>query len=151
VGNIHRYPTYKGGKVTEVVVYANYTGLHRFYRYVVSIGRWSPYEGGQLDRFHYIGRVTTLKKSQLLKRYLTNQVTNQQANQPTNSKEKRLICPQQAKNFSTLRGTQRLIICGHGSLPLMPIMTGELIHAITVPFFKIQFNIILPQMSILSL
>jgi len=50
----HRYPTYKGGKVTEVVVYANYTGLRRFYRYVVNIGRWSPYEGGQLDRFHCI-------------------------------------------------------------------------------------------------
>jgi len=52
VGNIDRYPTYKGGKVTEVVVYANYIGLRRFYRYVVNIGRWSPYEGGQLDRFH---------------------------------------------------------------------------------------------------
>ena len=36
----------------EVVVYANYIGLGRFYRYVVNIGRWSPYEGGQLDRFH---------------------------------------------------------------------------------------------------
>ena len=48
----HRYPTYKGGKVTEVVVYANYIGLRRFCRYVVNIGRWSPYEGGQLDRFH---------------------------------------------------------------------------------------------------
>jgi len=35
-----------------VVVYANYIGLRRFYRYVVNIGRWSPYEGGQLDRFH---------------------------------------------------------------------------------------------------
>jgi hypothetical protein len=54
VGNIDRYPTYKGGKVTEVVVYANYIGLRRFYRYVVNIGRWSPYEGGQLDRFHCI-------------------------------------------------------------------------------------------------
>jgi len=37
-----------------VVVYANYIGLCRFYRYVVNIGRWSPYEGGQLDRFHCI-------------------------------------------------------------------------------------------------
>ena len=36
----------------EVVVYANYIGLRRFYQYVVNIGRWSPYEGGQLDRFH---------------------------------------------------------------------------------------------------
>jgi len=36
----------------EVVVYANYIGLCRFYRYVVNIGRWSLYEGGQLDRFH---------------------------------------------------------------------------------------------------
>jgi len=36
----------------EVVVYSSYIGLHRFYRYVVNIGRWSPYEGGQLDRFH---------------------------------------------------------------------------------------------------
>jgi len=52
MGNIDSYPTYKGGKVTEVVVYANYIGLHWFYRYVVNIGRWSPYEGGQLDRFH---------------------------------------------------------------------------------------------------
>jgi len=52
VGNIDRYPTYKGGKVTEVVVYTNYIGLRRFYQYVVNIGRWSPYEGGQLDRFH---------------------------------------------------------------------------------------------------
>jgi hypothetical protein len=52
VGNLDRYPTYKGGKVTEVVVYANYIGLCWFYRYVVNIGRWSPYEGGQLDRFH---------------------------------------------------------------------------------------------------
>ena len=63
-----------------------------------------------------------MKKSQLLKRYLTNQVTNQQANQPTNSKQKRLICPQLTKNFSTLCGTQRLNNCGHNSLPLMPIM-----------------------------
>jgi hypothetical protein len=47
-----RYPTYKGGNVTEVVVYANYKGLRLFYRYVVNIGRWSPYESGQLDRFH---------------------------------------------------------------------------------------------------
>ena len=54
MGNIDRYPTYKGGKVTEVVVYANCVGLIRFYRYVVNIGRWSPYEGGQLDRFHCI-------------------------------------------------------------------------------------------------
>jgi hypothetical protein len=54
VGNIDRYPTYKGGKVTEVVVYANYIGLRPFYRYVVNIGRWSPYEGGLLDRFHCI-------------------------------------------------------------------------------------------------
>ena len=36
----------------EVVVYANYIGLRRFYRYMVNIGRLSPYEGGQLDRFH---------------------------------------------------------------------------------------------------
>jgi len=54
VGNIDRYPTYKGGKVTKVVIYANYIGLGRFYRYVVNIGRWSPYEGGQRDRFHCI-------------------------------------------------------------------------------------------------
>jgi len=54
VGNIDRYPTYKGGKVTEVVVYTNYIGLRRFCWYVVNIGRWSPYEGGQLDRFHCI-------------------------------------------------------------------------------------------------
>ena len=51
---IDRYPTYKGGKVTEVVVYANYIGLCRFYRYVINISRWSPYEGGQLDRFYCI-------------------------------------------------------------------------------------------------
>ena len=52
MGNIDRYPIYKGGKVSEVVVYANYIGLGWFYRYVVKIGRWSPYEGGQIDRFH---------------------------------------------------------------------------------------------------
>jgi hypothetical protein len=38
----------------EVVIYANYIGLCRFYQYVVNIGRWSPYECGKLDRFHYI-------------------------------------------------------------------------------------------------
>jgi len=54
MGNTERHPIYKDGKVTEVVVYANYIGLRRFYRYVVNIGRWSPYEGGQLDRFHCI-------------------------------------------------------------------------------------------------
>jgi len=32
VGNIERYPTYKGGKVREMVVCANYIGLRRFYR-----------------------------------------------------------------------------------------------------------------------
>jgi hypothetical protein len=53
---------------------------------------------------------------------IPNQVTNQQANQPSNSKEKRLICPQLPKNFSTLCRTQRLINCSHDSLPLMPIM-----------------------------
>jgi hypothetical protein len=41
----------------EVVVYANYIGLRRFYRYVVNIGRWSPYEGGQLDRFYCINKL----------------------------------------------------------------------------------------------
>ena len=56
MGNIDRYPTYKGGKVTEVVVYANYIGLRRFNWYVVNIGRWSPYEGGQLNRFHCINK-----------------------------------------------------------------------------------------------
>ena len=60
VGNIDRYPTYKGGKVTEVVVYANYIGLCWFYRYVVNIRRWSPYEGGQHDRFYCIGIVAVL-------------------------------------------------------------------------------------------
>jgi len=50
--NIDMYPTYKGVKVTEVIVYANYIGLRWFYRYVVNIGRWSRYEGGQLDSFH---------------------------------------------------------------------------------------------------
>ena len=64
MGNIDRYPTYKGGKVTEVVVYANYIGLRRFYRYVVNIGRWSPYEAGQLDRFHCTSRVTYQNKAQ---------------------------------------------------------------------------------------
>jgi hypothetical protein len=54
LGNIDRYPTYKGGKVTGVVVYANYIGLRWFYQYVVHISKWSPYEGGQLDRFHCI-------------------------------------------------------------------------------------------------
>jgi len=54
VGNIDRHPTYKGGKVTEVVIYSNYIGLRRFYGYLFKIGRWSPYEGGQLDRFHCI-------------------------------------------------------------------------------------------------
>jgi len=54
VGIIDRYPTYKGGKVTDVVVYANYIALCRFYRYVVNISRWSPYEGGQLDRFYLL-------------------------------------------------------------------------------------------------
>ena len=52
MGNIDRYPTYKGGNITEVVVYANNIGLGQFYQYVVNIGRWSAYEGGQLDRFH---------------------------------------------------------------------------------------------------
>jgi len=52
MGNMDRYSTYKGGKVMEVVEYANYIGLRRFYRYVVNIGRWSRYEGGQLDIFH---------------------------------------------------------------------------------------------------
>ena len=37
MGNIDGYPTNKGGKFTEVVVYANYIGLRRFYRYVVNI------------------------------------------------------------------------------------------------------------------
>ena len=54
MGNIDRYPTYKGGKVTEVVVYANYIGLCRFYLYVVNFGKWSLYDGGQPDRFHSI-------------------------------------------------------------------------------------------------
>ena len=36
----------------EGVVYANNIGLHRFYQHVVNISRWSPYEGGQFDRFH---------------------------------------------------------------------------------------------------
>ena len=54
MGNTDRYPIYKGGKVTEVVIYGNYIGLRRFYRYVVNIGRWSLYEGGKLDRFHCI-------------------------------------------------------------------------------------------------
>ena len=54
VGNIDRYPTYKGGKVKEVVIYMENIGLRRFYRYVLNIGRWSSYEGGQLDRFHCI-------------------------------------------------------------------------------------------------
>jgi len=60
MGNIDRYATYKGGKITEVVVYGNYIGLRRFYRYVVNIGKWSPYEGGQLDRFHCILKVRYL-------------------------------------------------------------------------------------------
>jgi hypothetical protein len=60
VGNIDKYPTYKGGKVTKVVIYANYVGLRQFYRYVVNIGRWSPYEGGQLDRFHCINTYVSL-------------------------------------------------------------------------------------------
>ena len=54
MGNIDRCPTYKGGKVTEVVLYTNYIGLRRFYYYVANIGRWSTYEGGQLDRFYCI-------------------------------------------------------------------------------------------------
>jgi hypothetical protein len=54
MGNIDRYPTYKGEEVTEVVFYANCTGLRRFYGYVVNIGRWSHYEVGQLDRFRCI-------------------------------------------------------------------------------------------------
>jgi len=54
MGNIDRYPTYKGGKVTEEFAYANYIGLRQFYHYVVNIGRWSPYEGGQLDRSHCV-------------------------------------------------------------------------------------------------
>ena len=36
----------------EVVIYGNHIGLCQFYQYVVNISRWSPYEGGQLDRFH---------------------------------------------------------------------------------------------------
>ena len=44
----------------EVVVHANYIGLCRFYRYVVNISRWSPYEGGQLDRFYCIYKERTL-------------------------------------------------------------------------------------------
>ena len=66
MGNIDRYPTYKGGKVTEVVVYANYIGLRRFYKYVVNISRWSPYEGGQLDRFHCTYK-TSVKNSNMNK------------------------------------------------------------------------------------
>jgi hypothetical protein len=54
VVNIDRYPTYKGGQVTEVDLYANEMGRRRFYRYVFNIGRWSSYEGGQLDRFYCI-------------------------------------------------------------------------------------------------
>jgi hypothetical protein len=57
VENIDRYPTYKDGKVTEVVICENYIELCRFYRYVVNIGRWSPYEGGQLDRFNCIIKI----------------------------------------------------------------------------------------------
>jgi hypothetical protein len=30
---------------------------------MVNIGRWSPYEGGQLDRFHCITPAFTTKKS----------------------------------------------------------------------------------------
>jgi hypothetical protein len=59
MGNIDRYPTYKGGKVTDVVVYANYIGLRWFYQYVVNIGRWSAYEGGQLDKFHCMIKMKT--------------------------------------------------------------------------------------------
>ena len=67
MGNIDRCPTYKGGKVTELVVYVNYIGLRLFYRYVINIGRWSPYEGGQLDRFHCISRQLMLfLRSQLI-------------------------------------------------------------------------------------
>jgi len=33
---------------------------HRFYRYVVNIGRWSPYDGGQFDRFHCICNIVCL-------------------------------------------------------------------------------------------
>jgi hypothetical protein len=73
VGNIDGYPTYKGGKVTEVVVYANYIGLRRFYRYVVNIGRWSPYEGGQLDRFHCT-MLLALAASNLLKQHKFSEI-----------------------------------------------------------------------------
>ena len=44
----------------EVVIYAHYIGLCRFYRYVVNISRWSPYEGGQLDRFYCIYMVVCI-------------------------------------------------------------------------------------------
>jgi hypothetical protein len=42
VGNIDRYPTYKGGEITERVVYANYIGL------CISTDRWSTSVGGHL-------------------------------------------------------------------------------------------------------
>jgi len=74
VGNIDRYPTNKGGKVTEVVVYANYIGLRRFYRYVVNKGRWSPYEGGQLDRFHCIYKMGCLEGSGVPVLYIRRKV-----------------------------------------------------------------------------
>jgi len=42
VGNIDRYPTYKGGKVKEVVVYANYID------FAGSTDMWSTSGGGHL-------------------------------------------------------------------------------------------------------
>ena len=74
--NIGRYKQYPGSisrgkhrqvssiqrwKFTEVVVYANCIGLRRFYRNVVNIGRWSSYEGGQLDRLHCINVDTNIE------------------------------------------------------------------------------------------
>jgi len=66
VGIIDMYPTYEGGKFMEVVVYANYIGLCRFYQYVVNISRWSPYEGGQLDRFYCINKYQSYEVPSLL-------------------------------------------------------------------------------------
>jgi hypothetical protein len=42
-------------------------GLRQFYRYVVNIGRWSPYEGGQLDRFYCINNF--VKSSEIFRRF----------------------------------------------------------------------------------
>ena len=78
-----------------------------------------------------IWRITTLKKRQLLKRYLINQATNQPTNQPTNQfYRKETNISSASQEFSTLHETQRLINFGQDNPSTEAYYeTGELIHA----------------------